>query len=378
MIAVYDKVQGSLTLGGYDASRFGSKNVTFPFYPDTARRLIAEMTAITYIPTGISTTATTTTLMSETISMYIDSTIPFIYLPTDICTRFETAFGLQWDDFHELYTFSSDVHAALVNMNPNITFTLSNTAGETLDIILPYAAFDLTATFPVLSQPGNSTSYFPLKRAGNDTQYTLGRTFLQEAYLIADYDRSEFTIAPCIWPPTFTQDIHAIYQPDSKVLTSTEAHKHKIPVAALAGGAIGALILIVLPILAYWQLIYKPKHETTPAVETPALGKDDMCSNTLFIKPELDGVAMNELSGSLVDEEGEVEISGTPIPGKEMDREPTIVRVELETPPVFEMPAREVVGSELYSPKKFSFEEETSPVPDKKVEMEKSPISGGI
>jgi hypothetical protein len=27
----------------------------------------------------------------------------------------------------------------------------------------------------------NQTRYFPLQRAANDTQYTLGRTFLQEA-----------------------------------------------------------------------------------------------------------------------------------------------------------------------------------------------------
>jgi hypothetical protein len=381
MIAVYDKVQGSLTLGGYDASRIGSKNVTFPFYPDTARRLIADVTTITYIPTGVSTTTTTTTLMSETISMYIDSTIPFIYLPTGLCTRFETAFGLVWDNSNEIYTVSSDVHAALINMNPNITFTLSNTAGEALDIVLPYAAFDLTATFPVLPQPGNSINYFPLKRADNDTQYTLGRTFLQEAYLIADYDRFEFTVAPCVWPPTFTQDIRAIYQPDS---TSTSVHKHKIPVAALAGSAIGALVLIIITILAYWHLIYKPKHKLPPppAVETPALDKDDMFSHPLCNKPELDGVARNELSGSLVDEKGEVEISGTPILGEEMDGEPT-VRAELETPPVFEMPAREAVGNELYSPRKFSFEEETSPVPlpvpERKVEEEEtSPRSEGI
>jgi hypothetical protein len=380
MIAVYDKVQGSLTLGGYDASRLGSKNVTFPFYPDTARRLIADITTITYIPTGISTTTTTTTLTSETISMYIDSTVPFIYLPTGLCTRFEAAFGIVWDDTNEIYTVSSDVHAALINMNPNITFTLSNTAGETLDIIFPYAAFDLNATFPVLSQPGNSTSYFPLKRADNDTQYTLGRTFLQEAYLIADYDRSEFTVAPCVWPPTFTKDIRAIYQPDS---TSISVH-NKIPVAALASGAMGALILIIIALLAYWHLIYKPKHKPPPppAIETPALDKDDMFSQPFFNKPELDSVARNELSGSLVDEKGEVEISGTPILGEEMDGEPT-VRAELETPPVFEMPAREAVGNELYSPRKFSFEEETSPVPlsvpESQVEEEEtSPGTEGI
>jgi len=68
-------------------------------------------------------------------------------------------------------------------MNPNITFTIANTAGQNLDIVFPYRAFDLTATFPVLTNISNltdSVAYFPLKRADNDTQYTLGRAFLQE------------------------------------------------------------------------------------------------------------------------------------------------------------------------------------------------------
>jgi hypothetical protein len=72
------------------------------------------------------------------------------------------------------------MHTYLKSMNPSITFSLSNTAGESLDIVLPYAAFDLTASFPALAN-GRTTNYFPLRRAANDTQYTLGRVFLQEA-----------------------------------------------------------------------------------------------------------------------------------------------------------------------------------------------------
>jgi len=74
-------------------------------------------------------------------------------------------------------------HTALQDLSPNITFTIANTAGQNLDIVFPYSAFDLTATFPVLSNVSNitdSVAYFPLQRADNDTQYTLGRTFLQE------------------------------------------------------------------------------------------------------------------------------------------------------------------------------------------------------
>jgi len=43
---------------------------------------------------------------------------------------------------------------------------------------LPYAAFDLVADYPLVI---DSSRYFPLMRAANESQYTLGRTFLQEA-----------------------------------------------------------------------------------------------------------------------------------------------------------------------------------------------------
>jgi hypothetical protein len=52
--------------------------------------------------------------------------------------------------------------------------------GPSVDIVLPYAAFDLEASYPLVRHP---TRYFPLKRAANDSQYTLGRAFLQEAYV---------------------------------------------------------------------------------------------------------------------------------------------------------------------------------------------------
>jgi len=171
--------QGSLTFGGYDASRFSpTNNVTSQFYNDVGRRFVIDLTTITYIPTGVSTITTPTTLMSERIPMLIDSTIPYIYLPAEMCEKFESNFGLQYDEVNEIYTVNDTMHASLIDMNPSLTFTLGNTKDDTVEIVLPYAAFDLTATFPVVK---NDTKYFPLKRAANDSQYTLGRVFLQEA-----------------------------------------------------------------------------------------------------------------------------------------------------------------------------------------------------
>ena len=42
------------------------------------------------------------------------------------------------------------------------------------------------------------THYFPLRRANGESQYILGRTFLEEAYVIADYERMNFTVLQAV------------------------------------------------------------------------------------------------------------------------------------------------------------------------------------
>ena len=71
-------------------------------------------------------------------------------------------------------------YTQLMTENPEVTFTLSNSlsGGETVSIVLPFGAFALQANYPFTP---NETIYFPLKKAANDTQNTLGRAFMQEA-----------------------------------------------------------------------------------------------------------------------------------------------------------------------------------------------------
>lgn len=71
-------------------------------------------------------------------------------------------------------------HEKLINSNVIFTFSIGNVTkgGSTTDTALPYANFDLSVNYPIVA---NKTRYFPLMRAANDSQYTLGRAFLQEA-----------------------------------------------------------------------------------------------------------------------------------------------------------------------------------------------------
>lgn len=169
-----NKVLGSLTLGGYDSSRFVSNNVTFVFNEIDSRDLTVVIKGVSVTAGGISTP-----LSTSSIAAYVDSTTPFIYLPTTVCKKFEAAFELTWNNEVQAYLVNDTLNDKLKAQDATVVFELGNwETDKTVNISLPYAAFDLIAEYPLMP---NRTRYFPLVRATNDTQYTLGRAFLQEA-----------------------------------------------------------------------------------------------------------------------------------------------------------------------------------------------------
>lgn len=181
--AHYRDVQGSLTLGGYDASRRNVENVlTVPMNPhDTNRTLSLQLMGVSLSGQSIN---------MDPITVLIDSVVPEIWLPEVAYTQFEEAFDLVWNDTVKMYLVDDDLHQRLTDRDASVTFSLAAPAPNTqtrINITLPYAAFDLMVGYPLLEAlyPNDTTTtlrYFPLKRASDDfEQYYLGRTFLQEA-----------------------------------------------------------------------------------------------------------------------------------------------------------------------------------------------------
>jgi hypothetical protein len=265
---------GSLIFGGYDASRFTPNDVSFTMAGDVHRDLVVTIRSITS-----TTSSGNTTLMSTPIFSFIDSTIPEIWLPVDVCQQFEKAFGLSLDQTSGLYLIDNSTDENLLNLNPNITFTLANqkTGGPTIDLVLPYASFDLNTTAPVLNN--RSSLYFPIKQTSDDTLYTLGRIFLQEAYVTADYNSRTFNVSRCIFDDTVAQYVVAI---PLNLLNSTSSGNstasgggsgsHKKPDGrAIAGIVIGALAAILLGAALIFFCIRRrrcePARQSTPAIE---------------------------------------------------------------------------------------------------------------
>ncbi|OBT73748.1 hypothetical protein VF21_07190 [Pseudogymnoascus sp. 05NY08] len=246
------QVYGQLIFGGYDASRFTSNSVSFTLAQDVTRDIVVSLQSISYSGTA------QTSLLASPILIFIDSTDPNLWLPETACQQFETAFGLTLDDTTGLYLVNDSHHQTLLTENAQVRFRLSDTptGGEAVTIVLPYSAFDLQAEYPIVT---NSSRYFPLKKAANETQYTLGRTFLQEAYLTVDYERGNFSVSSCSWVEGAAAKVVTIISKDSAVgnsgTTSTtgstgttgspESTKSGLSTGAIAGISVAAAVIVL-------------------------------------------------------------------------------------------------------------------------------------
>ena len=281
---------GSLTLGGYDSTRMDAwKNLTITGGSDNYRPMLLGIERIT---------SGSIDLLDAPIITALNSIVTHIWLPISACQRFESAFGLVWNTTNELYIVNGTHHSTLLAQNASITFTLSTGSQENednlLDISLPYAAFDLTAK-PPYAGLNDTVYYFPLKRAFNETQYTLGRAFLQETYMIADYERGALSLFPAVFPdsniePHLVPILPVENSPDSK---DPVANAHNgLSRTATIGIIIGGIVLSVFVAAGAFFFIRRKRQEkaeqTSSEVSSP-WEKAELASSRTCYRNELEG-----------------------------------------------------------------------------------------
>ncbi|CAI7592703.1 unnamed protein product [Penicillium bialowiezense] len=239
---------------------------------DITRDLVVYLQSISY------SGSTSATLLSKAIPIFIDSTDPNLWLPEDVCNAFENAFDISLDNETGLYLVNDTQNTELLNSNAQVTFRISDvqSGGDAVSITLPYEAFALTAQSPLVE---NSSYYFPLKRAANFTQYTLGRTFLQEAYLSADYERGVFNVSACKWDDDADQNIVTITSKDSKSSdcsgsecsadSDSEGSSSPLSRGAVAGIAIAALCGVVILAAIMFFFIRRQRQKTANKATPP-------------------------------------------------------------------------------------------------------------
>jgi hypothetical protein len=214
----------------------------------------------------------------------IDSTLPFFYMPRSICDSFQQLLGLNFDNATGLYTINSTQRAA--NSGLNITFMVADTSDDSISqsITLPYAAFDLNASWPIYA---TSTSYFPIRRSDSDDPnygpHILGRTFLQEAYVIADYERGNFSIAQAELVSN-DQLIFPIYNETTLNQLQNAPASKKLSTGAIVGIAVGAAVLVAILILAFaffHRRRQQRRRDAAAAIAAAAVTKEQQDQETL-------------------------------------------------------------------------------------------------
>jgi hypothetical protein len=193
--------------------------------------------------------------------MAIDSSVSQLWLPGVVCDQLEVFLGLTYDTSTELYIVNDTIHERLVRLAPEMAFTLAadGTSNVTTSIILPYAALDLQAGPPTYNF---STNYFPIRRASKGS--VLGRAFLQEAYLVVDWERSNFTVSQAAKRANRTRKIVSISPPIKATPTSS------LNVGAIVGIAVGAVVLVVLVVaFVWWRLRARRSNKPEPQTDVP-------------------------------------------------------------------------------------------------------------
>ncbi|KAE8446630.1 hypothetical protein EG329_011823 [Mollisiaceae sp. DMI_Dod_QoI] len=336
------EVLGSLTLGGFDASKFIPNNLTFNFSTNDQPDLAVQLSSITAV-NNTSSSGHAISLLSTPITTYLDSTVPYLYLPLSTCNLIQSTFGLDYNTTTQLYTISAIQHTLLAAQNPSISFTLTrpDLLGSPITLVFPYLAFALQATWPLVDSP---TLYFPIKRANDSSQYRLGRTFFQEAYIIADYERRNFSVSQVRYDIA-TQDIVSILSPGND--TSTPNHTKEstgLSIGAIAGIASGGAVLIISLLLSFLYFCFwrpEQRHAEKAGLSARPLTSQSTSTNpntpnTEYFKPELDSSSPKQIYEA--DPFGSK--FGTYGP-QEIDSKQTQKHV------IFELPAREEVAAEV-------------------------------
>ncbi|KAJ4358147.1 uncharacterized protein N0V89_002726 [Didymosphaeria variabile] len=305
------KVLGSLVLGGYDSTRFRPNAVTFPFGSDQSFDFQVAVQSI-------ATTLADDPLLDTGIIAYVSTLVPDIWLPESVCEKFEKAFNLTWDNATALYLMSTSLHQTLLEQDPSVTFTIGpEVSGGGVTINMPYFNFYLTASTE-LTNASSSKMYFPLKRAANDSQYVLGRAFLQSAHLSADYERNTFNLSQALYPSSSTaEEIVAVLPPLEETTPGagspgnpgtgnnsggSGSHSDKsMSTGAIAGISVGLAVLVgviaAVAFIMYRRRKAKPsKHELA---DTDVMHHATHEVSGEQLKVEMGGGMSHEIAGDM-------------------------------------------------------------------------------
>jgi hypothetical protein len=166
------------------------------------------------------------------------------------------------------------------------------TGGQEITFPLSYASFELKLT---KEYPDNNMwrRYFPVRPATQPSQYTLGRAFLQEIYLIANFESRNFSLSM----RNFESQMNSHHPDRVAIPDPNRPVSHDVSNAATYGLIAGGCALAGLLILVMVWRCGKRRGRKDAESQGSTLGKTELDSTSRTIYEMDKGNEVFEMSG---------------------------------------------------------------------------------
>ncbi|PON15321.1 hypothetical protein C2W62_24435 [Candidatus Entotheonella serta] len=196
----------------------------------------------------------------------IDSSTPHLWFPEEVCNRFAEALNITYNDTYGLYTLTNDQYRSFSSKDA-MEFTFSLTSYDNHDdfglplqvpgvvnITLPLKAFVSLLEYPYHSQikyGDPAIPYFTLKKSSNKN-FVIGRSFLQEAYLITRFDSASYSVHQARFPAVGDAELQQVKQPNNSPYPGPPGPKTEgLSTGQMVGIAVGVVLLCVVVLCAF-------------------------------------------------------------------------------------------------------------------------------
>ncbi|KAL7788941.1 aspartic peptidase domain-containing protein [Trichoderma ceciliae] len=304
--ASYRNMPVSITLGGYDTARYVPHDIDFTLTPqdNMPRALVRGIEASpnnnTIKPKKWDSWTTSLSGWDNSFTALIDSTTPYLWLPNAVCDQFADAFNLTYNKTFDLYTLTNEQYNNYGSPD-SFTFTFSFSSFDNHDnfgsplnvpglvnVTVPMRAFVSLLQYPFMHRAikygDPAVPYFALRRSQNDSAIIIGRSFLQEAYLITKYDEAVFSVHQAKFPqrPIADANLMPIKQPNNSPYPSPPKQAGaKLNTRQMVGIAVGAILLCLFCFVSICYMCHRRKSQEKGDETTIKETKD--CASTMVL-----------------------------------------------------------------------------------------------
>ena len=125
--------------------------------------------------------------ISTSVPVTMNPGAPYMYLPNSTCEAIAKDLPLTYNAKYGLYLWNTqDPEYVKIVKSPTYLSLTFRAASDNLTINVPFQLLNLTLDAPLATQP---TPYFPCQPPNNSTEYSLGRAFLQAAFIGVNWDQ---------------------------------------------------------------------------------------------------------------------------------------------------------------------------------------------